>query len=57
MASTKSLNIQNDKFSSLGFKAVQNGAKLLSYSRGLDSVSEKNPILVLVHGYPQSSYM
>jgi hypothetical protein len=57
MASTKSLSIQNDKFSSLGFKTVVNEAKVLSYSRGLDSVSEKNPILVLIHGYPQSAYM
>jgi hypothetical protein len=57
MASTKSLDVQNKKFNSLGFKTVENATKILSYSRALDSVSEKNPILVLIHGYPQSAYM
>jgi hypothetical protein len=57
MASTKSLDVQNRKFNSLGFKTVENATKILSYSRALDSVSEKNPILVLIHGYPQSAYM
>jgi hypothetical protein len=57
MASTRSLKIQDDKFSSLGFKTVVDKEYIVSYSRALDSVSEKNPILVLVHGYPSSAYM
>ncbi|KAF2028283.1 alpha/beta-hydrolase [Setomelanomma holmii] len=58
MASIKSLKIQDDKFSSLGLtKTTVNKEEVVCYSRGLSSVSEKNPILVLVHGYPQSAYM
>jgi hypothetical protein len=58
MASTKSLKIQDDKFSSLGLsKTIVNKEEVVCYSRSLSSVSEKNPILVLIHGYPQSAYM
>jgi hypothetical protein len=57
MASAQALKIQDDKFSSLGFKTVVDNEQVISYSRALDSVSEKNPILVLVHGYPSSAYM
>jgi pimeloyl-ACP methyl ester carboxylesterase len=57
MASARALKIQDDKFSSLGFKTVVDKEQVVSYIRGLDSVSEKNPILVLVHGYPSSAYM
>jgi hypothetical protein len=57
MASAKSLKIQDDKFSSFGFKTVVDKEHVVSYVRGLDSASEKNPILVLVHGYPSSAYM
>jgi hypothetical protein len=57
MAAAKALDVQNDKFSDLGFKTVTDSEKIVSYSRGLDTVSEKNPILVLVHGYPSSAYM
>jgi hypothetical protein len=57
MAAARSLNIQDEKFSSLGFKKVVDNEGIVSYNRGLDSVSEKNPILVLVHGYPSSAYM
>ncbi|KAH7091327.1 Alpha/Beta hydrolase protein [Paraphoma chrysanthemicola] len=58
MASTNSLRIQDDKLSSLGLtKTVVNKEEVACYSRNLSSVSEKNPILVLLHGYPQSAYM
>jgi pimeloyl-ACP methyl ester carboxylesterase len=58
MASTQSLKIQDEKLSSLGLsKAVVNKEQVVCYSRGLENVSEKNPVLVLIHGYPESSYM
>lgn len=58
MAATTAHKIQDDKFDSLGFsKAIVNKEHVCSYSRALGAVSEKNPILVLIHGYPQSSYM
>ncbi|OAL01157.1 alpha/beta-hydrolase [Phaeosphaeriaceae sp. SRC1lsM3a] len=57
MAATQSLSIQNNKFTDLGFQTIVSNERIVSYSRGLDSVSEKNPILVLVHGYPSSAYM
>ncbi|KAF3007522.1 hypothetical protein E8E13_006013 [Curvularia kusanoi] len=58
MAATTALSIQDEKFKSLGFsKAIVNKEQVNCYSRGLGTVSDKNPILVLVHGYPQSSYM
>ena len=58
MATTSAHKIQDEKFNSLGFsKAIVNKEQVCSYSRGLGTVSDKNPILVLIHGYPQSSYM
>jgi hypothetical protein len=57
MAAAKALGIQNDKFNNLGFTTITNNEQIVSYSRALDSVSDKNPILVLVHGYPSSAYM
>jgi hypothetical protein len=57
MAAAKALNIQNEKFNNLGFKIVIDNEQIVSYSRALNSVSDKNPILVLVHGYPSSAYM
>ncbi|KAF2100125.1 alpha/beta-hydrolase [Rhizodiscina lignyota] len=33
------------------------GSAVNYYSRGLETVSPDNPILILVHGYPQSAYM
>lgn len=57
MAAIQSLKIQDDKFSSLGLsKTVVNKDQVVVYSRGLAGASEKNPVLVLIHGYPQSSY-
>ncbi|KAF9701635.1 hypothetical protein EKO04_001131 [Ascochyta lentis] len=58
MATTSAHKIQDEKFNNLGFsKAIVNKEQVCSYSRSLGTVSEINPILVLVHGYPQSSYM
>ena len=58
MAATSAHKIQDEKFKSLGFsKAIVNKEQVCCYSRGLGTVSEQNPILVLIHGYPQSSYM
>lgn len=56
MASTQSLKTQDAKLDSLGLKkeVVNN---IVCYTRGLEFVSEKHPILVLIHGYPQSAYM
>lgn len=58
MASSESaIQAQNQKLSSLGLtKTVVNAEHVNTYSRGLGSVSEDNPVLVLIHGYPQSSY-
>lgn len=58
MATMWAHKTQDEKFNSLGFsKAIVNKEQVCSYSRSLGNVSDKNPILVLVHGYPQSSYM
>ena len=58
MVTTSAHKIQDEKFNSLGCsKAIVNKEQVCSYSRGLGTVSDKNPILVLIHGYPQSSYM
>ena len=58
MASTSALKIQDDKLSSLGLnKMVVNKEQVTTYSRALGAASEKNPILVLVHGYPESAFM
>ncbi|KAJ4374970.1 hypothetical protein N0V83_002049 [Neocucurbitaria cava] len=58
MASTSALKIQDDKLSSLGLnKMVVNKEQVTTYSRALGVASEKNPILVLIHGYPESAFM
>lgn len=58
MAATSAHKTQDEKFNSLGFsKAIVNKEQVCCYSRALGTVSEQNPILVLIHGYPQSSYM
>ncbi len=57
MASTTALKIQDEKFSSLGLrKMVVNKEQVSCYSRALGTASKDNPILVLIHGYPQSAY-
>jgi pimeloyl-ACP methyl ester carboxylesterase len=52
--SPKALEIQDKKFHALGFRkyeAYQTG--ICSYGR----LNGEGPILILIHGYPQSSYM
>jgi hypothetical protein len=56
--STEALQIQDAKFNSLGLqKMVVNEEQVCTYSRGLGAATEENPVLMLIHGYPQSSYM
>lgn len=58
MSTTSAISIQDEKFRSLGFsKAIVNQEQVNCYSRALGAVSDQNPILALIHGYPQSSYM
>ena len=57
MAATSAIKIQDDKFSSLGLsKMVVNKEQIACYSRDLGTTSRQNPVLVLIHGYPQSAY-
>jgi hypothetical protein len=58
MTSTSALHIQDTKFDSLGLsKSIVNKEKVCCYTRSLENASDDNPILVLIHGYPQSAYM
>ena len=55
---TSAISIQDAKFKSLGLqKMTVNKEQVVCYSRSLGAASEQNPILVLLHGYPQSSYL
>ncbi|KAF2203103.1 alpha/beta-hydrolase [Delitschia confertaspora ATCC 74209] len=55
---SSAIEIQDAKLNDLGLsKTVVNEEQVCCYSRNLGSVSERNPILLLLHGYPQSSYM
>ncbi|KAF2711542.1 alpha/beta-hydrolase [Pleomassaria siparia CBS 279.74] len=57
MVSTAAAQIQDERFSALGLsKMIVNDAQVCCYSRSLGAASATNPILVLLHGYPQSSY-
>lgn len=56
--SASAISIQDAKFKSLGLqKMTVNKEQVVTYSRTLGAASEQNPILVLLHGYPQSSFM
>lgn len=56
--SASAIPIQDEKFNSLGLqKMTVNKEQVVSYSRALGAASEQNPVLVLIHGYPQSSFM
>jgi hypothetical protein len=56
--SASAISIQDDKFKSLGLqKTTVNKEQVVTYSRALGAASEQNPVLVLLHGYPQSSFM
>jgi hypothetical protein len=49
--------IQDLKFEELGLsKTLSKAGKLNVYHRNLDKISSTNPLLVLIHGYPQSAY-
>ncbi|KAL5420384.1 hypothetical protein PMIN04_006556 [Paraphaeosphaeria minitans] len=56
--SASAVSIQDEKLKSFGLqKMTVNEEQVVSYSRGLGAASEQNPVLVLIHGYPQSSFM
>ncbi|KAF2000619.1 hypothetical protein P154DRAFT_534656 [Amniculicola lignicola CBS 123094] len=58
MASSSAMQIQDSKFAALGLeKRIVGEERVCCYSRGLGEVGEENPVLVLIHGYPQSSYL
>lgn len=50
-------HIQDQKFAELGFQKAVSTRNIASYHRDLNKASGDNPILVLLHGYPQSAYM
>ncbi|CAO2655313.1 Nn.00g103770.m01.CDS01 [Neocucurbitaria sp. VM-36] len=50
-------HIQDRKFAGLGLEKAVSGKKIISYHRGLEKASNDNPVLVLLHGYPQSAYI
>jgi pimeloyl-ACP methyl ester carboxylesterase len=57
-AFASAVRIQDSKFKDLGLtKTIVNAEHVCTYSRALSSVSDDNPVLVLLHGYPQSSYL
>jgi hypothetical protein len=50
-------DIQDAKFESLGLsKTISKIGEINFYHRHLDKISSTNPLLVLIHGYPQSAY-
>jgi hypothetical protein len=49
--------IQDKKFTELGLQKAISNQGIVSYNRGLEKGNDKNPIIVLLHGYPESSYM
>ncbi|KAF2093653.1 alpha/beta-hydrolase [Rhizodiscina lignyota] len=52
------MDIQDKGFSDLGLtKHTVGSPSLCCYARNLDQASANNPILVLIQGYPQTSYM
>ncbi|KAL9088470.1 MAG: hypothetical protein Q9165_006194 [Trypethelium subeluteriae] len=50
-------DIQDQKFTELGLRRDVSNQGVVSYHRSLDKASNDNPILVLLHGYPQSAYI
>lgn len=52
------MDIQDKGFERLGLtKQMVGSPSVCCYTRDLDKVSSSTPVLVLLHGYPQSSYM
>lgn len=57
MSMISAITIQDKKFNDLGLsKTIVNKEQIAVYSRSLGGASEFNPILVLIHGYPQSAF-
>jgi len=56
-----SADVEATKFSHHGLTksvlTLASGAQVCSYIRGLHDASQRTPILVLIHGYPQTSYL
>lgn len=50
-------HIQDQKFAVLGLRKSTSSKGVVSYHRGLSNASIKTPILVLLHGYPNSAYL
>ena len=50
-------HIQDQKFAELGLQKAISNQKIVSYHQNLDKADHDSPILVLLHGYPQSAYM
>jgi hypothetical protein len=49
--------IQDAKFEELGLsKTISKVGEINVYHRHLDKINLTNPLLVLIHGYPQSAY-
>jgi hypothetical protein len=50
-------NIQDAKFEKLGLnKTISKVGEINVYHRHLDKINSTNPLLILIHGYPQSAY-
>jgi len=49
--------VQDAKFEKLGLsKTNSKVGRINAYHRHLDKINSSNPLLVLIHGYPQSAY-
>lgn len=52
------MDIQDRSFEKLGLKKQNIGSpELIAYTRNIEQASSSNPIWLLIHGYPQTSYM
>jgi hypothetical protein len=50
-------DIQDAEFEKLGLsKTISKVGEINVYHRHLDKINSTNPLLVLIHGYPQSAY-
>ncbi|KAL1607269.1 hypothetical protein SLS59_002232 [Nothophoma quercina] len=50
-------HIQDQKFSELDFAKSTSSKGVVSYHKHLSRVTANNPILILLHGYPNSAYL
>jgi hypothetical protein len=54
---TTMAEIQDARFKELGLsKSISKVGEINVYNRHLDKINPANPLLVLIHGYPQSAY-